>query len=435
MVDDDTLAGYFWLAMITIAIIVWLYDIFPTITMIFITCGVFGVLLFTSFKIGHKKGIEQANHIAQVKHDYFIRHEKEKLSNEIWRKALDGVHSYGLKVYKEKFAVINNIINETCKANPNNAYLATVLSDASIVLLEEELDSLINRARPAISTAEYIRKKFNERARQWQFEARKYKYQTLLYESMYPSLSKFVQEDQPLESLSKPIDWIPEKEYKKLSEEQKIGLMQNYLDKYISGKKSKWEVGRDYELYVGYLFRKQGWKVIQNGVTAKLNDLGRDLICHKDGYTLIIQCKFWSQSKEIHEKHIAQLLGTSLSYAVENNMDCYTLGEIGNSTTRIVPMLITSTKLSQTAQQFARMLKVTVRQIPFDPNETQFPRIKCNIGKEGKIFHLPFDQLYDRVVISEPDELYASTVTEAVSKGFRRAHRWSGNSESSSNFV
>lgn len=47
---------------------------------------------------------------------------------------------------------------------------------------------------------------------------------------------------------------------------------------------------------------------------------------------------------------------------------------------------------------------------------------------EGKIFHLPFDQMYDRAVISSNAERYAFTVEEAMSFGFRRAHRWMGDS-------
>ena len=55
-----------------------------------------------------------------------------------------------------------------------------------------------------------------------------------------------------------------------------------------------------------------------------------------------------------------------------------------------------------------------------------FPRIKCNIsGRDSeKIYHLPFDQQYDRTVI-EPHkgEFFAYTVKEAEEAGFRRAFR------------
>jgi hypothetical protein len=51
--------------------------------------------------------------------------------------------------------------------------------------------------------------------------------------------------------------------------------------------------------------------------------------------------------------------------------------------------------------------------------------VKCNIAHntEEKIYHLPFDQQYDRVKISLPGE-FSKTVAEAESRGFRRAWRW-----------
>ena len=56
----------------------------------------------------------------------------------------------------------------------------------------------------------------------------------------------------------------------------------------------------------------------------------------------------------------------------------------------------------------------------------EFPRIKCNIGKGGeKIYHMPFDQQYDRTIIDKiKGECFVSTVEEAVNKGFRRAKKY-----------
>jgi hypothetical protein len=55
--------------------------------------------------------------------------------------------------------------------------------------------------------------------------------------------------------------------------------------------------------------------------------------------------------------------------------------------------------------------------------------VKCNINPQTgeKIYHLPFDQQYDRVMIGNVEgEFYAETVAEAESRGFRRAFRWMG---------
>ena len=58
----------------------------------------------------------------------------------------------------------------------------------------------------------------------------------------------------------------------------------------------------------------------------------------------------------------------------------------------------------------------------------EFPRIKCNIGKDkNKIYHLPMDQQYDSVIINpKKGEFEAMTVEEAEAAGFRRAFKWHG---------
>lgn len=85
-------------------------------------------------------------------------------------------------------------------------------------------------------------------------------------------------------------------------------------------------------------------------------------------------------------------------------------------------VFVTSTDLSDEAKDFAEKLGVTLR---LNENIGEFPRIKCNVGKNGeKIFHLPFDQQYDNTVVTEEKgDCYATTVQEAVDKGFRRAKR------------
>jgi len=61
----------------------------------------------------------------------------------------------------------------------------------------------------------------------------------------------------------------------------------------------------------------------------------------------------------------------------------------------------------------------------------EFPRIKCNINRDvdgiiSHIYHLPFDQQYDRTKINKKGEFYAYTVEEAVNHGFRRAFKYYG---------
>ena len=190
------------------------------------------------------------------------------------------------------------------------------------------------------------------------------------------------------------------------------------LDRYLSRTKTNWEIGRDYELYIAQIYETKGYSVDTFGSYMRINDLGRDLIAKKGDKTLIIQCKYWSTKKEIHENHICQLYGTAICYCIENKLPI----------DDVIPVFVTSTSLSQKAKEFANMLKIQViENIPLK----DFPRIKCNIGYDGTwkthIYHLPIDPLYDKVKISKKGEYYCYSVYEAEKLGFRRAYKWHGN--------
>ena len=56
--------------------------------------------------------------------------------------------------------------------------------------------------------------------------------------------------------------------------------------------------------------------------------------------------------------------------------------------------------------------------------------IKCKNSKDEKIYHLPFDQQYDRVQIHTfQGDCYVSTAKEAERLGFRHAYKWKGSHE------
>jgi hypothetical protein len=175
-----------------------------------------------------------------------------------------------------------------------------------------------------------------------------------------------------------------------------------------------WQLGRDYERYVGYLREQAGWAVTYHGIVKGFEDLGRDVIAEKDGAIEVIQCKRWAQHKAIYEKHIFQLFGTMTAARIENP------GKQVSGT------FTTTTKLSDRAREFARVLDIQVEEsFPL----ADYPRIKCNIARrtDERIYHLPFDQQYDSTVV-EPvrGECYVATAHEAEELGFRRAWRWHG---------
>jgi hypothetical protein len=149
-------------------------------------------------------------------------------------------------------------------------------------------------------------------------------------------------------------------------------------------------------------------------LTQGFEDLGRDVLAERDGTLEVIQCKRWAQHKVIHEKHVFQLFGTMVAARIENP------GK------KVVGTFTTTTRLSDRAREFAKVLNIKVEEnFPL----ADYPRIKCNIARRSteRIYHLPFDQQYDSTRV-EPDrgEFYAMTVEEAEAMGFRRAWRWRG---------
>ena len=291
----------------------------------------------------------------------------------------------------------------------------------------------VKGGRPAIKAAKAIRE-YRARARSYKKEYKMmlYKYEALL--SLFPELNNYVDDIETIKLLSnydnidtfqqeydRVIDYIPREEYEKLSQTERNQLA---LDKYIGGgKKTNWQIGRDYEMYCAYRYEKNGWNVVRFGIERQLNDMGRDLIAAKGNLIHIIQCKLWSERKLIHEKHIAQLYGSTIEYTISHEGGSHTESQVRDlfsSFYEIIPVFITNIDLSQTAIMFAERLGVKVYK--WDMGE--FPRIKCNVNNGEKIYHLPFDQQYDRTKIIHEDESYEFTVKDAEEKGFRRAKRF-----------
>ena len=205
---------------------------------------------------------------------------------------------------------------------------------------------------------------------------------------------------------------LSEEEYNRLSSLERNQLA---LDRYWSRPKNKWQLGRDYERYIGYLFENNGYNVYYQGILEGFDDLGRDLICKKKEKTIIVQCKRWSQYKTIHEKHVNQLYGTFIKYTIDYPKE------------KVDAVLYTTTKLSERAKEFAKYLSIEIAE-EFKLNE-KYPSIKCNISRRNgeKIYHLPFDQQYDRTLIEEErNECYVDAVEKAENLGYRRAWRWRG---------
>lgn len=316
-------------------------------------------------------------------------------------------------------------------------WLATACSEYRKLYDLKLANALENKNHPARRAAEEIRAMAAEKAdlrRENKILRELHRY----YESLFPWLIEFKGED--LDELIRQVNqprvdgdpnddpatqWLSdaERDSAKLTRADKF---QRALDRYWQSKKSPWQIGRDYERYIGYLHDHEGFRVQYHGIEFGYEDLGRDLICSKDRDVRIVQCKYWSAHRTLHEKHVCQIFGTAAAYRTKR-------GEQGDlfGKAQITAWLYVSCAASPTAKEFAQMLGVNLMEnFPFRP----YPIIKCNVSlRDGsKIYHLPFDQQYDRTLIEYKDECYVQTVAEAETLGFRRAYRWRGNRQDQS---
>ena len=349
--------------------------------------------------------------LLENKNDYYnneiknIEQKHKEITDKIIQENENLKTSYNLKNYiKENFA-------------NGSKYLAQMLSDINTVDFDLLSQYLQFKKHPAIKKAQDV-KQLKEKYKELLIKERLMRYEYDMLFNLFPELENYLEyyseeKYNSIEEIKDDYDyvqkWISKEEYNSLDE---ISRNQLALDRYIeSRKKSKWAIGRDYEMFVGYEYEQQGYNVTYCGITERLEDKGRDLIAQKGNEVLIIQCKNWSKHKEIHENHICQLYGTTVQYNIENN-----------SLFKAIPVFVTSATLSETAKKFAQYLGIKIIE---NKKPGDFPRIKCNINGKEKIYHLPFDQQYDRTVIGDKKgEFYAWNVAEAANKGFRRAKKY-----------
>jgi hypothetical protein len=283
---------------------------------------------------------------------------------------------------------------------------------------------LIAKEHPAQRASEIVKEQ-SELRRKAEKDKKAFEYLVKYYESICPFLIDLKEEvDIPLDKLEEYEKYSEKEkedavtrfltidEYRKLPSAEKS---QTALDRYIKRPKSNWEIGRMYERFIGYEYEESNFDVEFVGALKGYEDLGRDLICKAGNETLIIQCKMWAQFKTIYEKHIFQFFGTVFQYKDEHPDE------------KVKAVFYTTTKLSKLARHFGEELNIELKEdYKYDQS---YPCIKCNISKvDGeKIYHLPFDQQYDKVKIEkEKGEFYCSNVAEAENLGFRRAFKYHG---------
>ena len=344
---------------------------------------------------------------------------KEQFERRI--QTMDDSHANELNELKKRYEHLEKL-DSNLTAIP---YMSAIVADYEtygLEILAKQLDwGYAWKRMNKVASIREIRKNAQEMVER-NLEA---KYQLAYLLQLFPALEDVIETDfkqlpvievKDLSEYDKTRDWLSKDEYQTLSSVERNQLALNRYNE--AHNKTKWQIGRDYELYVGYKCRKKGYDVDYFGSYMGLEDLGRDLIAKKGKSVLIIQCKYWSHDKTIHEKHITQLYGTMVCYCIENNIP----------QKNVKGVLVTNIHLSDKARKMADFLKI---QYVEDIEKGDYPCIKCNIGHdefgETRIYHLPFDQQYDATKIDSPGEFFAMTVKEAEEAGFRRAFKWHNN--------
>jgi hypothetical protein len=344
------------------------------------------------------------------------------------------VESFKLAVKSER-ADIDKIVKQKSMGFP---WLADAFAEYYQLQDTKRQEYLINKSHPGYTSAAIVTEIKKEK-RDLLKTNKVISYKINYYQKLFPWLTELIADNEEdevpvridindtnnIDAEDRSKNYLTQEEYLKLPT---VIRNQKALDRYLLNRnKSKWAIGRDYEMYVGHLYSQKGYVIEYKGIIDGFDDLGRDIIASKNGEVCIIQCKYWAQYKEIHEKHIFQLFGTTMEYWINNfiNNKPKSFEEFAKylNEDKLRPIFYTSTSLSSKAKEMANVLSVEI--IDNKPIG-EFPRIKCNIsGRDReKIYHLPFDQQYDRTIIEKnKGEFYAYTVKEAEDAGFRRAFK------------
>ena len=337
----------------------------------------------------------------------------------------------------EKTALINNLVKKADKSIQNEAknkgnkkaraWFGALYAETQSLLDDYRSNLLRYKKRPSLKGAEQVREVKKEK-RELNKKLKIIEYQLKTYEQYFPIIEDF--KDYILEddtfliksdgSVSQDEDYDPVQKFLKPEEFKKLPIdrkNQLALDRYLNKTHTKLEIGRFYERYIGYLYEQEDWIVKFFGIIEGFDDLGRDLVCKKGNEIHIVQTKNWSKYKIIREKYLYQHFATTMHYKLQEKL---------SKKIKVKPIFYATIDFSDMAKKVSKALNI---QIKTEKLKKDYPMIKCNINPstKEKIYHLPFDQQYDKVIIgNNPGELYVKTVAEATKKGFRRAFRYRG---------
>jgi hypothetical protein len=147
-------------------------------------------------------------------------------------------------------------------------WLASAIADFHALEGERDAQTLETKSHPAVKAAEEVREHASKR-REAERQFRLLRYRAEYYEKLFPWIMDYIGDDVPDEALDlsgpkaeltdDPVKrWLNDAEYQRLSRTEKNQLA---LDRWSSSRRSNWEIGRDYERFIGYNYETLGYDV------------------------------------------------------------------------------------------------------------------------------------------------------------------------------
>jgi Restriction endonuclease len=296
-------------------------------------------------------------------------------------------------------------------------WLAEMIAEADVASDAALYKHLLSKKIPAPAAAENV-KNISKEKRAWIIKAKDYEYQIKQLEEFFPKLKDYKEAIQ--EELISHLDesdetdpilrFLSVEEWNVLPVEQREDLA---IERYLNGaSRSAWDAGLKYERYLGSLYEKDGWFVEYIGALNGLEDYGRDLICSKNNVVRVIQAKRWKENSPLYMKHVVQIFGTTLLLQQERSL-------LETPT----PMLVSTSAFAEDSKKAAQALNVKLVVMPLDKN---YACIKVHKSRNGEaIYHLPFDQQYDRIKMDvNKGDAFVKSVKDALKMGARRAQKY-----------
>ncbi len=212
----------------------------------------------------------------------------------------------------ERALVERNERFQTLLRSRTEAYplIAAAWAEWELARAKDEAHYLRNKKHPAKSAAQLVKDKGMEMA-DLRRRMKVAEYVAQLYEFHFPWIADLRDLDAELDYTATAGEGEPDTEdpsprilfsLAEWSQLTECERNQRALDRYLSGRQTPWQLGRDYERYIGYLREQAGCAVTYHGI-FKASRTSGVTSGEREGRTIeVIQCKRWAQQKTIHEK-------------------------------------------------------------------------------------------------------------------------------------